>query len=105
MFWEEALQYEAVFKLDDDLFEAMHKMKMISEIENRLPGLDCGSCGAPSCRALAEDVVRGTAKESDCVVRFREQLEALSRVGVDLSNVLPAPFRHGLEDGTEENHK
>lgn len=105
MFWEEALQYEAVFKLDDDLFEAMNKMKMISEIEARLPGLDCGSCGAPSCRALAEDVVRQTAKESDCVVRFREQLEALSRVGVDLSNVLPAPFRLGAEAETEENQK
>ena len=25
----------------------------------RLPGLDCGSCGAPTCRALAEDIVRG----------------------------------------------
>ena len=25
--------------------------------------LDCGACGAPSCRALAEDIVRGDAKE------------------------------------------
>ena len=102
MFWEKVLQYEAVFKLDDDLFEAMNKMKMISEIEGRLPGLDCGSCGAPSCRALAEDVVRGTARESDCVVKFRDQLEQLSRIGVDLSSVLPAPFRHSVDSKTEE---
>ena len=102
MFWEQALHYEAVYKLDDDLTEAMNKMKKIAAIEAALPGLDCGSCGAPSCRALAEDVVRGTAKESDCVVKFRDQLELLSRTGVDLSSVLPAPFRHGPGGNTEE---
>ena len=29
-------------------------------------GGDCGSCGAPSCRAFAMDVAEGTAKLTDC---------------------------------------
>ena len=32
-----------------------------------LPGIDCGACGAPNCHALAEDMVTGKAKMSDCV--------------------------------------
>jgi Na+-translocating ferredoxin:NAD+ oxidoreductase RNF subunit RnfB len=36
--------------------------------------LDCGACGAPTCRAFAEDVVRGTAKASDCVLTMRDEL-------------------------------
>ena len=41
-----------------------------------LPGLDCGACGAPSCEALAEDVVRGTGQVTDCVLLRCRQLEA-----------------------------
>jgi Na+-translocating ferredoxin:NAD+ oxidoreductase RNF subunit RnfB len=44
----------------------------------QFPDLDCGSCGAPSCRALAEDVVRGLAKESDCIFILREQIQDLA---------------------------
>jgi Na+-translocating ferredoxin:NAD+ oxidoreductase RNF subunit RnfB len=37
----------------------------------KLPGLDCGACGAPDCRALAEDIVKGLADESFCLVKMR----------------------------------
>lgn len=49
-------------------------MTRMDEILSRLPGLDCGSCGAPSCRAMAEDVVKGLAKETDCIFILREQV-------------------------------
>ncbi len=42
------------------------------------PGLDCGSCGAPTCKALAEDIVRGQASEKDCVYYLRDSLHRLS---------------------------
>ena len=42
--------------------------------------MDCGSCGAPTCRALAEDVVRGFASEDDCIYRLREMREAIERL-------------------------
>ena len=49
--------------LDQDREQAMSKQLRIQELEAHLPGLHCGSCGAPSCRAFAEDVVLGRASE------------------------------------------
>ncbi len=78
MFWSEPLEEAPVMRLSDDLAESMHMMAEIDRICDGLPGLDCGSCGAPSCRALAEDIVRGVAGENDCVFRLREQVRALA---------------------------
>ena len=53
---------------------------MMADIENiheSLPALDCGSCGAPNCRAFAEDVVKGEANIDECIVHMREQLKKL----------------------------
>ena len=47
----------------------------MSEVENiykSLPHLDCGSCGAPSCHALAEDIIKGEADCDDCLIRLRD---------------------------------
>ncbi|PWL49078.1 MAG: ferredoxin [Clostridiales bacterium] len=104
MFWEEALQYEAIYKLDDDMGAAMEKMKKINDIERSLPGLDCGSCGAPSCRAFAEDIVCGNADKRDCIIRFREDISMLAKLGVNLSTILPAPFRQKAERRQSEEN-
>ena len=53
---------------------------MMSDIENinaNLPGLDCGSCGAPTCSAFASDVVRGDATIEECIVFMRKELESI----------------------------
>ena len=76
--WDTPLEPAPVMKLSDSLSEAVHMMNEIDALLARLPGLDCGSCGAPSCRALAEDVVRGLANENDCVFRLREQVRAIA---------------------------
>ena len=104
MFWEEALQYEAIYKLDDDMGAAMEKMKKINDIERSLPGLDCGSCGAPSCRAFAEDIVCGNADKRDCIIRFREDISMLAKLGVNLSTIVPAPFRQKAERRQSEEN-
>lgn len=70
--------------LDQDMGRAIEKMKEIEEIEKRLPGLDCGSCGAPGCRALAEDIVIGKAKEIDCIFVLKDRLLELSQVTNEL---------------------
>ena len=49
----------------------------IEKIVKRLPDIDCGSCGAPSCHAFAEDIVLGEATENDCIFRMREQIQSL----------------------------
>ena len=77
MFWHKALQATDVMKLADSVPEAMKKMAEKQAIIKRLPGLDCGSCGAPTCRALAEDVVNGEASVDDCIIRLKQKLQRL----------------------------
>jgi len=48
--------------------EAIEKNEKIKEINEKLPGLDCGSCGAPTCYAHAEDVYNNQSELYDCVV-------------------------------------
>ena len=55
-----------------DRMEAIKKMSQAEAIYNGLPHLDCGSCGAPNCRALAQDIVNGEATEADCLIKLRE---------------------------------
>lgn len=57
----------SMMMLDADMAEAMKKMQKASKIESQLPGIDCGACGAPSCKALSEDIVKGNATLSHCV--------------------------------------
>lgn len=87
MYWTKPLVATDVMKLADSVPAAMRKMAEKQAIFKRLPGLDCGTCGAPSCAALADDIVRGFAKETDCVFRLREELS-----GLDLE-LIPAPYR------------
>lgn len=54
----------------DDFASAVMKMNEMNRLFNMLPGIDCGQCGSPSCRAFAEDVVRGLSKEEDCKMRI-----------------------------------
>ena len=85
-------------KLADNVVKAMRMMSELKKIEASLPGLDCGICGAPSCRALADDIVRGYAEETDCV------LSKLQLGGN--TDWLPAPFRSKVmneEVGEEKN--
>ena len=77
-YWDTSVQYEPVFKLGESVKESIEMGARVEEILARLPGLDCGSCGAPTCRALAEDVVRGIAREKDCIHIFREYIHRIS---------------------------
>lgn len=74
-----ALDYIPERKLSEDRAEAMQMMADIQSIRESLPGIDCGSCGAPTCAAFAEDIVRGDACVDDCTVimrmLFHESLE------------------------------
>ena len=61
--------------LDEDISRAILKMKERDRIWANLPRIDCGACGAPSCRAFAEDVVLGDADKESCVFFWRRELE------------------------------
>ena len=76
--WTQSLEFAPVMKLAENVEDAMRLMAEIDAISERLPQLDCGSCGAPTCRALAEDIVRGLARENDCIFRMRRQIQDIA---------------------------
>ena len=75
----------SVMRLDEDIVEAMRKMERMEEIYKKLPGYDCGSCGSPTCRTFAEDIVRGFAREMDCIHKMKEQLRLMAQQMVNLA--------------------
>ncbi|MGB9886515.1 MAG: [Fe-Fe] hydrogenase large subunit C-terminal domain-containing protein [Moorellales bacterium] len=78
-----------VLRLDEDVTRAIRKMDQLEKTLARLPGLDCGACGSPTCRALAEDIVRERAFETDCIFQLREHLEELAERLVQLTRIVP----------------
>lgn len=73
--WNDVLAHDNSEALSEDRMTAIAKMAEIESIYKELPHLDCGSCGAPNCHALAEDIIKGVADESDCLIRLRRNLE------------------------------
>ncbi len=68
-FFGEVPAYKPISRLSNNIGESMRMMADIQRLREELPGTDCGSCGAPTCRAFAEDVVKGQASLDACVIR------------------------------------
>jgi len=88
-YFNQIIPPRSVLKLDDDLSIAIKKVELIEQIHSEFPGLDCGSCGSPSCKALAEDIVRGYASDLDCVFKLREKVKKLAQEMIGLSEKIP----------------
>lgn len=69
-----SLESSNAIKLADDPKTAMEIMLKIDEIEQQLPGIDCASCGSPSCSCFAQDVATGKADITDCVFILNKKL-------------------------------
>ena len=67
-FFNDLPAYRPIQRLSENFAESLRMMSSLQSLRAELPGIDCGACGAPTCRAFAEDVVRGNAKRSDCIV-------------------------------------
>ena len=92
------IEYEPIMKLDENFAVVMQKMEQMDALYENMPKLDCGSCGAPSCKALAEDIVRGFGNENDCVFKMRERVRELAKELFDLE---ARPY--GLSNQKEED--
>ncbi len=77
--FNELPEYQPISRLSSSMAESMRMMADIQKLRESLPGIDCGSCGAPTCRAFAEDVVKKTACPEDCLIalgkKCREELK------------------------------
>ena len=67
--FNELPEYEPMSQLSHNMAESMRMMADIQKLHSALPGIDCGACGSPNCRALAEDIVKGTAGKRSCMIR------------------------------------
>ncbi|MCC8150654.1 MAG: 4Fe-4S dicluster domain-containing protein [Lachnospiraceae bacterium] len=72
--WSEPITYEPVYRLGENIFESMENMEKVETILEALPGLDCGCCGSPTCKALATDIVTSNrdATIGDCIFLTRD---------------------------------
>jgi CO dehydrogenase/acetyl-CoA synthase gamma subunit (corrinoid Fe-S protein) len=78
-------------------------MKMMSKIEEmyeNLPKIDCGCCGAPTCMAFAEDVVKKETTPDECTVIMRKLFHKYLENGNDDS-----VFCELWEFGKNQNEK
>ena len=73
-FHEKKVEYNPYSSLSSDRKTAMRMMRDIEELTKKLPGLDCGSCGAPTCMAFAEDVVKNETGIDECTVILKKIL-------------------------------
>lgn len=94
LYWQKQPEANNIMRLADNFKDAMRIMGEINELEAKLPQLDCGTCGAPSCKSLAEDIVRGFADIHDCMFCTRNEYAQSQEPGASLlREILPAPFR------------
>ena len=79
LYWTEEVEYLPVYRLGESMKESIVMMNRVEKLWQKFPGLDCGSCGAPTCKALAEDIVRRKANETDCIYILKDQIHSLTR--------------------------
>ncbi len=96
-------EHRDITTLDSDITVAMQKLKRMNEIYEQLPALDCGACGSPNCRCLAEDVVRGKANMEDCIFILRQRVRSLAKEMMELEGMMP-PVLDKQELGEESNN-
>jgi len=53
-------------KIVGSLKERVKRIKAEEVVIKALPGLDCGLCGAPTCKTFAKDVAEGNARQKEC---------------------------------------
>lgn len=118
---ESDIEPRSILKLDDDFSKAIEKIELLEKTVESLPGLDCGSCGSPSCQALAEDIVQGLASEGDCVFVLRDGVQSLAEELLDLARRVPGsisnegelslegllkePVKEAIDDPEERNRE
>ncbi len=78
--FEDLPVYQPITRLSDSIAESMRMMADIQKLKSTLPGIDCGSCGAPTCRAFAEDVVKKQSCVTDCPINA---VKAIKKEGND----------------------
>jgi Fe-S-cluster-containing hydrogenase component 2 len=87
-----SIKAKPILPLDQDRYKALQKLEAVASTVRDLPGLDCGACGSPSCKSLAEDIVQGQAFATDCIFILRKKVGQLAQDMINLSSKVPPPL-------------
>ncbi len=74
-FFENLPAYQPITRLSDNFAKSMRMMADIQNLKAILPGIDCGACGAPTCRAFCEDVIKGENTLEKCAILKQKKEE------------------------------
>src|SRR5210317_2137265 len=76
---------------------------LIVEVDEALPGANCGGCGLPGCSSNAEAIVAGIAAPNSCVAAGPEVAEAIAEImGVKIEAKEPDIARPGCYFGVQD---
>lgn len=74
----------------------------IDEVQDMLPGSNCGACGMPGCRIFAEKVVVGEVQPSGCTVGGEETANTVADyLGVEAGEAVKTTVRLLCAGGTD----
>lgn len=76
--FSKSIRPRPVFSLNQDRQKALEMIEEIERLYAQLPKIDCGSCGAPTCRSFAEDVSRQEVTQEACIFMLRKKIKQLS---------------------------
>ncbi len=51
----------------------------VQDVEHLLPNYNCGACGYPGCKGMAEAIVSGKAVPAQCKPIKKEEIEILNK--------------------------
>lgn len=85
LYLDQPIEANTAMRLDGDLSKAMRMLEKVNAITKELPGYDCGSCGSPTCRSFAQDIVEGYCGELDCIHKLKEKLKIMAEQMVELA--------------------
>ena len=101
----EPIEPNDVMQLEGTFMERMRKAQEIERVARSLPGLDCGSCGSPNCRALASDIVHGFANEMNCIHKLNARIQEMAKEMIELGLSTRLTNRHDYENKEEDQHE
>lgn len=94
----EPIEPRPIDHLDHHITGALSRFEELKHLEMILPGIDCGACGAPKCRALAEDIVLGKGSLDQCPItniqRISEGTMTTEEADANLEKVWGTRIKH-----------
>lgn len=82
---------------------AVEKDPKIAEVNEILPGANCGGCGFPGCSALAEAIVKGKVASTSCPVGGAELAEKIAKIlGVEVGSTVKKVARVRCRGGSDK---